>query len=385
MLKYQNRGMRLFKNRKLTFIIIGIFLLFVLLLYLILSKKSYESTYKVERKKMVQSVYASGFIDSSDRVVVKSEVSGYIEKIFVKENDLVKKGQLLAIISNETIKENLKEVEAQLGKLRDKLAPGSDFRQDLLHAIEIKKSILENIEKNYQRRKALYEEELVSKEQFDEIKKAYDVAKRDYERQLNIYNDSIKTLSYEFESLKAKQRAIKAELDKYYIKSPINGKILRKFVNEGDYINHLQQENIFFTVGNEKNLETVLLVDEEYIPLVKEGMKVLITLDAYPKEIFEGKIKSIESQSDRSSRTVKVKAEVEYGKEVFFNLTVEANIIIREVEGLFIPASAYKEGYVEVLDGRKAKKIKVNISPVKFNGFLLVNSGLKEGQEVIIK
>jgi len=40
---------------------------------------------------------------------------------------------------------------------------------------------------------------------------------------------------------------------------------------------------------------------------------------------------------------------------------------------------------VEVLDGRKAKKIKVNISPVKFNGFLLVNSGLKEGQEVIIK
>jgi len=111
-------------------------------------------------------------------------------------------------------------------------------------------------------------------------------------------------------------------------------------------------------------------------------MKVLITLDAYPKEIFEGKIKTIESQSDRSSRTVKVKAEVEYGKEVFFNLTVEANIIIREVEGLFIPASAYKEGYVEVLDGRKAKKSKLTYLQLNSMDFFLLILVLKRGRKL---
>lgn len=107
-----------------------------------------------------------------------------------------------------------------------------------------------------------------------------------------------------------------------------------------------------------KNLETVLMVDEEYIPMVKPGMKVYITLDSYPGEVFEGVIKLIESQSDRTTRTVKVKADVNYGKSVFFGLTVEGNIIIEEVEGIFIPERAYRNGYVEVIEKGKTKKNK---------------------------
>jgi HlyD family secretion protein len=373
------------KNKKKLILTISLVTFFVFLIVLFFIKPSKVNKYKIVKKKMVLSVYASGYIDSSDSVEIKSEVSGYIEKIFVKENDEVKKGQLLVTILNETIKENLKEVDAQIASLMDKLSPESDYKKELLNNIEIKKAILENTEKNFKRRKALYEEELISKEKFDDIKREYEIAKRDYERQINIYNDSIKNLKYQLESLKAKRQALKEEMNKHYIKSPINGKILRKFVNEGDYINHIQQNNSLFSVGNEKNLETVLLIDEEYIPMVKEGMKVFISLDPYPGEIFEGKIKVIESQSDRTSRTVKVRTDVNYGKPVFFNLTVEANIIIKEVEGLFIPENAYKDGYVEVLDRKGTKKVKVEVSKEKYNGFLLVNSGLKEGEEILIK
>ncbi|MGC8938563.1 MAG: efflux RND transporter periplasmic adaptor subunit, partial [Thermodesulfovibrio sp.] len=154
---------------------------------------------------------------------------------------------------------------------------------------------------------------------------------------------------------------------------------------EGEYVNPLQQNSALFSVGNEKNLETVLFVDEEYIPKVKTGMKVYITLDSYPGEIFEGRIKSLESQSDRATRTVKVKADVNYGKPVFFGLTVEANIIIDEIEGIFIPEKAYQNGYVEVLDGNRVKKIKVKVSPEKYNGYLLVIEGLEENQELVIR
>ncbi|MGB9710990.1 MAG: efflux RND transporter periplasmic adaptor subunit [Thermodesulfovibrio sp.] len=334
---------------------------------------------------MVKSVYASGFIDSSDSLAIKTEVSGYVKKIMVKEGQEVKKGQLLLIISNETLMENLKDLDAQIALVKERLAPNSDFKKDLLHNIEIKKAIFENVEKNFIRRKALYEEELISKEKFEEIKREYEVAKRDYERQINQYNDAIKNLNYQLESLNAKRKALKSEIDKYYIKSPISGKILRKFVNEGEYVNPLQQNSALFSVGNEKNLETVLFVDEEYIPKVKTGMKVYITLDSYPGEIFEGRIKSLESQSDRATRTVKVKADVNYGKPVFFGLTVEANIIIDEIEGIFIPEKAYQNGYVEVLDGNRVKKIKVKVSPEKYNGYLLVIEGLEENQELVIR
>lgn len=372
-------------KRKKLLLIFFFFIFILVFLFVILSQPSKTEKYRVEKKKMVQSVYASGFIDSSDSVTIRAEVSGYIEKIFVHEGEEVKKGQLLLIISNETIKENLREVEAQLASVKDRLMSDSDYRKELLHNIEIKKAVLENVEKNFNRRKALYEEELISKEKFDEIKREYEVAKRDYERQINLYNDTIRNLNYQLESLKAKRQAIKSEFDKYFIKSPINGKILRKFVNEGDYVNPMQQGNGLFSVGNEKNLETVLMVDEEYIPMVKPGMKVYITLDSYPGEVFEGVIKLIESQSDRTTRTVKVKADVNYGKSVFFGLTVEGNIIIEEVEGIFIPERAYRNGYVEVIEKGKTKKIKVDISSKRYNGYILVLDGLREGQEVIIK
>lgn len=372
------------KKTKTLLIFSALFLILILFLFFLL-KPSKMDKYKLEKKKMINSVYASGYIDSSDSVNIKSEVSGYVEKIMVREGEEVKRGQVLLVISNEPIRENLKDVEAQLSSVRDRLAPDSDFKKELTHNIEIKKAVLENIEKNFNRRKALYEEELISKEKFDEIKREYEVAKRDYERQVNQYNDTIKNLNYQLESLKARRQALKSELDKYSIKSPINGKILRKFVNEGDYVNPIQQSNALFSVGNEKNLETVLLVDEEYIPMVKTGMKVYITLDSYPGDTFEGRIKTIESQSDRTTRTVKVKADVNYGKPIFFGLTVEANIIIKEVDGIFIPESAYKNGYVEVLEGRKGKKVKVKVSPEKYNGYILVLEGLKEGQEIIAK
>ncbi len=370
------------KGWKLIFFI-SLLILFLGSISFLIIKPSKIEKYRVEKKKMVVSVYASGYIDSSDSVLVKPEVSGQIEKILIREGQSVKKGQLLLIISNSPVKENLKEVEAQLASVRERLKPESEFRKELINNIEIKKAILENIEKNFNRKRALFEEELISKEKFEDIKREYEVAKRDYERQINQYKDIITNLNYQFESLKAKRQALSSELNKYYIKAPINGKILRRFVNEGDYVNPMQQNAPLLSVGNEENLETILFVDEEYIPRIKEGMKVYVTLDSYPGEIFEGNIKTIESQSDRTTRTVKVKAQVNYMKPIFFGLTVEANVIISEIEGIFIPQSAYKDGYVVVLESGKPKKIKVKVSPEKYSGNLLVLEGLTEGQEII--
>ncbi|MEJ5228218.1 efflux RND transporter periplasmic adaptor subunit [Thermodesulfovibrio sp.] len=374
-----------FQLKRKTFIILIALIFLSIIFAFVFWPKREVNKYRVEKKKMVQSVYASGYIDSSDSVEIKSEVSGYIEKIMVKEGDEVKKGQILAVISNDTVRENLKDFQAQLDSVKDRLKPDSDFRKELIHNIEIKKAVLQNVEKSFNRRKALYEEELISKEKFDEIQREYEVARRDYERQVSIYNDSIKNLTYQYESLRAKTQALRAELDKYYIKSPINGTILRKFLNAGDYVNPMQQSIVLFSVGNDKNLETVLLVDEEYVPMVKEGMKVYITLDSYPGETFEGRISTIERQSDRTTRTVKVKAEVDYKRTIFFGLTVEANIIIKEAEGLFIPDAAYKRGYVDIIEKGKKKTVKVDVSPEKYNGYLFVKDGLKEGQEVLLK
>lgn len=248
----------------------------------------------------------------------------------------------------------------------------------------MKRISYENTLKAYERRKNLFEKGLISKEQFDEISKNLELAKRDYEKTVANYNDSLKELFYQLKSYEAKKSEISKEIEKYYVKSPVDGKILRKFVNEGDYLNSMFQNNQLFSVGSMNKIETVLLVDEEYAPLLKIGMESLIKLDSYPDKVFSGKIRTIEFQSDKNSRTVKVKADVKYDKPVLLDMTVESNIILDKIDGLFIPESAYKDGYVKILENGKIKTVKVEVEKEKYNGYLRVLNGLKEGQSIVV-
>ncbi|MCX8028020.1 MAG: efflux RND transporter periplasmic adaptor subunit [Thermodesulfovibrionales bacterium] len=352
-------------------------------------KKNTTSKHKiheVKTTKLIESVYASGYIDSSKGVVVKSEVSGIVERLFVREGDDVRVGQILATIKNDSLKENLSEVRTQIDLVRQRLKEDSDFLSDIRNMIAIKKAIYDNALKNFERKKALYEEELISKERFDDAVRELEVASKDLNRHQNILNDSLKSLESQYKGLVYKEKAIIAEIEKHTIKSPINGRITRRFVKEGDYVNTLNQTNEIFSIGNTNDIETVLMIDEENVPYIKNGMKVLVTSDPFVNEIFEGVIRIVESQSDRASRLVKARAMVDYkDKPVVINMSVEANIIIRQGTGLFIPVEAYSEGYVEVLEGNDKKRLKVDIDPRPIKGYYQVLSGLSEGQRVITK
>lgn len=363
----------------------SIFFAFILTLGLIfLDNPGKYERFKVEKRKVVKSIYASGYIDSSDSVVIRSEVSGYVKRIYVKEGGSVKKGDLLLTISNDTLHEQIRDLEAQISSIRERLKPDSDFRKDLEYTIEIKREIYKNLERNFERGKILFEQELLTQEMFENLRKDYLVAKKEYERYIHFLRDSIKNLEYQLESLTARKKALESELSKYSIRSPLDGIVLRRFVNEGDYVNHLNQTSLL-SIGNRGNLEAVLFVDEEYIPMLKKGLKVIIGLDAYPGRTFEGKVRDLERQIDRSSRTVKVWVELSEKDPLIFGLTVEANVIVKETEGLFIPISAYKDGFVQLLSGRKTKMVKVDVANEKFDGYLLVLDGLKEGDEIVLK
>ncbi|HSE84534.1 MAG TPA: efflux RND transporter periplasmic adaptor subunit [Thermodesulfobacteriota bacterium] len=371
-------------KRKTIFIVVVVLAVIGASLFLLLNRDNGAETAKVEKKRFIKSVYASGYVDSVNKVIVKPEISGYIDEIYVSEGDGVRKGQILASILNEPIKENLREIRTQKEFARNRLDEGSDYLKVLKDEIEIKRLNLENQENNYQRRKALLQKGIISRESYEDAERNYEIAQREYKKSVENYNDAVDSLKTQLETLTAKEESLMKELDKYSVTSPVDGEILRKFVEEGDYVNNMSQNNEMFSVGDTKNLETVLLVDEEYIPLIKEGLKVLVNTDAFPDKVFEGRIKLIEKESDRRTRTVKVKADVDYPENIPIGVTVEANIILSDGEGFFISKEFYKDGYVNVLqDGKPVKK------PVKVGreteDYIEVTDGLKEGQNILIK
>jgi HlyD family secretion protein len=350
-------------------------------IYSLLSPRA--KTVTVTKRMHVKSVYASGYVDAVNKVTVRSEVSGYIEKIFVREGDRVEPGDKLALILNETLRENLKEVRARRELAEARLKEDSEYLRSLRENVKIRELNAQHLGGVYRRRSELFREGLIARESFDEAKRSFEVAMKELDNAKAAYEDALLSLKTELDALKAKEKSLEAELDKYVVKAPVGGEILRKTVNEGDYINHvIAQENELFSLGDRTRLETVLYVDEEFVPLLKEGQKVVVSTDAFPKETFSGRLTLIEKESDRKSRTVRAKADVSYPGAIPVGITVEANIVVSEKESIFIPAGAYRDGVVRVvLDGR------IVSTPVKTgvekDGLIEVVEGLREGEVIL--
>ena len=366
-----------------------LFLLIVLAasaIYLILTGNRQEAgeTQRVEKKRYIKSVYASGYVNSVNKVLIKPEVSGYIDRIYAREGDPVTRGQLLIIIKNDKLEENLKEIRARKELAQKRTEVGSDYIVALQDEVEIRKLELDIEKKNFDRQKSLFDKGIVSRQEYDQSVKTLGISERNHDRAVKNLNDAMDSLNADLKSVMAQEMALVKELEKHEIKSPVEGEVLRRFKEDGDYVNHMVQGNEILSVGDPEILETVLLVDEEYLPLIKLGDKVLVTTDAYPEQIFEGKVTLIEGESDRTSRTVKVKADIDYPSSIPVGITIEANIIVADWEGLFISKDAVNEGQIKIMKDGQAVDIPVKTGVEKGN-YLEIEDGAEEDQEIITR
>jgi HlyD family secretion protein len=359
-------------------------ILTVSILLILFNRSNRAEVFTVEEKPIKKVIYASGYVKPRNYVVIRSEVSGYVKEIRVKEGDRVRKGEILAVMDAGPVEESLREAQERLRLSKERLREDSDYRRSLEKQVEITKRNMEQAQRYLFRRESLAQRGLIPREQYEEAKRSYENAKSEYEKALTTYRDSIKALESEERFLSASVERIKKELDKYYIKSPINGVVLNKYVEVGEYINHISQDNKLFSVGESDAKEIVLNVDEEYASSIKSGMKVYLSLDVYPNRVFEGKLVQIEGEINKNKKTLEVKAVADLPPEVPANATVEANILVEDRKALVIPKSAYKNGFVYKYEKVRRVKVPVKVGE-EFNGYLEVLEGLKKGDKVVVE
>ena len=86
-------------------------------------------------------------------------------------------------------------------------------------------------------------------------------------------------------------------------------------------------------------------VDEEDIPLVKVGQKVLIRSDAFPSRVFTGEVLEITPKGDPVARSYRVRIELPADTALMIGMTAETNIVTAEKQdALLVPASAVSGG-----------------------------------------
>jgi multidrug efflux pump subunit AcrA (membrane-fusion protein) len=177
---------------------------------LFFNKKNKPSeTAKVEKKRYVKSVYASGYVDSVNKVEIKPEISGYIEHIYIKEGDRVKKNEVIAVIKNDKLREELREKTARKGLIEDRMKEKSPFLKALRDEIAIWKTNKEIENRNFSRRESPYRKGIISKEEFDKAKQSLEVTEKTYTKSLETLNDQLASLKSKLDSLTASKNAVR--------------------------------------------------------------------------------------------------------------------------------------------------------------------------------
>ncbi len=210
-----------------------------------------------------------GTLKPYDEVIVSSELDGILKTIHVDEGSPVTRGKLIAEIKEIDYRLALEQAAAVLKQTEASLA---------------------NAKLEHQRKEALYREELVTKQQFDDIVARLALVQGDVER------------------AKAGLDLAKEKLTKTMIFAPMAGSVKEKKVTPGDYI---RNGTFLVSIIRIDLLKLAFTVPEKDVGGIREGQDILFTVDSFPGREFRGKLKTIYPSLDEKTRSLQVEAQVE--------------------------------------------------------------------------
>jgi len=298
------------KKRNIIFIVIVIVIIVIVVFVLLKTNGNDEKniTFATIKKGTLSiSISATGTIEPLSKYPVMASISGRVEKIYVDYNSIVKKGETLAIMEQTDYIAALKN--AEIGLKNAELS----LKQEQL---------------NYSNVKQLYDKNFKTSLELTTAQLALEKAK------------------LELESAKVSYEKAKQNLENTVLKSPIDGFVLERNVDEGDFISTTSSSlNELFTICPDLNkLRVSASVDESDISSIFSGQKVSFTVLAYPQDIFYGKVSQIRLNATETSNVITYNVIIEAtnsDNKLFPGMTASIEFLTEsEEEGFLIPTSA---------------------------------------------
>ncbi|MBS1579146.1 MAG: efflux RND transporter periplasmic adaptor subunit [Bacteroidetes bacterium] len=176
----------------------------------------------------------------------------------------------------------------------------------------------------------------------------------------------------------------------YVLTSPINGYVVEKKVNTGNYIRQDMSDNLY-TISDLKEVWINANVFEADIPNVKEGYNVEVSTLAYPNKIFKGKIDKVSEVLDPTNKTLRVRIKLP-NNELLLKPEMFAKVVVNNKENTqvtCIPTTALitqnGKTFVVVYNNKSNMKIAEVVVLKTVGGITYLASGLTPGQQIITK
>lgn len=221
-----------------------------------------------EERTFSRTISATGSMGYNREVPVRSELTGIVGAVMVKEGDAVKRGDLLL-------------------KLQTSSSPVKVAQLDM----ERSKYLLDQAESDYEREKQAFENDSISQTQLEAFVKARDLARLEYDKAKEIFLSKKESLSTKVLSSPTKEddgaTGTSYPID---IRSLVDGTVARVNMEVGE--NLVNVSSGLMTIGD--RLVFKATVDQQYAGAVKVGDVAELFLQAYPGRPLVGAVSRID-------------------------------------------------------------------------------------------
>lgn len=315
---------------------------------------------------IVKKTMATGSILPLEEVLIKPNISGVIEEIYVEGGDYVKSGDLLAKI---------------------KIVPNLNALIEARNTINDSKINLEDQKRNYNRQKILFDKGVISQVDLERAEVALDQSKQNYSA-ANKRFDIVKTGTTQGYGNAANT----------LIRATVNGMVLEVPVEVGNQVIESNNFNEGTTIAAIADIDKMIFegkIDESEVGKVKENLPLEITIGAIENKVFPATLDYIapKGKAENGAIQFEIKGTLEKQDSVFIRagLSANASIILAKVDSVLAIKEALlqyddvtKKPFVEIATGEQEferKEVELGIS----DGInVQIKSGLSLGDKIKI-
>ncbi len=238
------------------------------------------TTVKVARGELVQTISATGSLGAVTMVTVGSQVSGRISALGADFNDVVRKGQVLAELDPSLLRAEVEQAQASVASAE------AD--------VERLKVVRDAARTTLKRTEALAEKQLVSALELETAQVS-----------LKSSDAEIRSADASVARARAGLNQARVNLDHTVITSPIDGTVISRAVDTGQTVAASMSAPTLFTLAADlTHMRVSANIDESDVSLIEAGQPVTFRVDAYPNDVFRGKVAQVRLEASTSQNVV---------------------------------------------------------------------------------
>jgi HlyD family secretion protein len=290
----------------------------------------------VRRGDIATTVTASGALSAITTVLVSSQVSGQMLRILADYNTEVRPSDVIAQIDPLSFQIALEHAQSELGvaeaavliqkhvheKAAADLASAVSMTERARFATERERIVVAEAQRDLERKRTLARADNVSQAELSRTQAAFDMAVQNHksaeaderakfalveaaESARRLAEAQVSHANAVVQQRRAGVKAAQTDLERTNIRSPIDGVVIGRTIEEGQQVTVTLQTQTLFTVARDlREMQIKISVDEADIGKVREGQPVIYTVDSFPGREFRAEVKQIRKDSQEKQNVV---------------------------------------------------------------------------------